>query len=89
MDCEMNNNKWGMYRVEVMPPKKGGKVIVDNLDDFLDDPIGGVYDSTDKLPDWVKKRLAVLTMTSSKPPTEYIDGIGRRMSETVFWIETI
>ena len=45
------------------------------------------YNCVDDLPNWVKERLAVLMMTSPTPPTEPVEGVGRRISETVFWVE--
>lgn len=41
-----------------------------------------------KLPPNVLDRLAVLNMRSYTPPTEYIDGVGRRISKDVFWVFT-
>lgn len=41
-----------------------------------------------KLPPNVLDRLAVLNMRSYDPPTEYIDGVGRRISKDVFWVFT-
>lgn len=41
-----------------------------------------------KLPQSVLDRLYVLNMRSCIPPTEYIDGVGRRISKDVFWVFT-
>ena len=38
------------------------------------------------VPEWMKQKLAVLLMRSYEPPTENIKNIGRRISETVFWV---
>ena len=40
----------------------------------------------DKLPKWLQRRLAVLTVMPSTPPTHYIDNIGRRITEDTFWV---
>ena len=37
------------------------------------------------LPMWMQRRLAVLSMLE-KAPTAAIEGVGRRMSETVYWV---
>lgn len=38
------------------------------------------------LPNDVVNKLAVLNMRSYIPPTEYIEGVGRRISKDVFWV---
>lgn len=38
------------------------------------------------LPDWVQKRVAVLSTMSCEPPTEYVNKIGRRISENIYWV---
>ena len=38
------------------------------------------------LPIWVQERIAVLDMRSYEPPTEYVTGVGRRISKDTFWI---
>lgn len=40
----------------------------------------------DTLPAHVIDKLAVLNMRSYTPPTEYIEGVGRRISKDVFWV---
>lgn len=40
------------------------------------------------LPKDVVDKLAVLNMRSYTPPTEYIEGVGRRISKDVFWVFT-
>ena len=34
----------------------------------------------------VQEKLAVLLMRSYEPPTEMLEGIGRRIDRTVFWV---
>jgi len=46
-----------------------------------------IYFSVDHLPNWIRERLAVLAMESFEPPTEDIAGVGRRISEWVYWVE--
>ena len=54
--------------------------------DCVDSPDNGVYDSMDKLPDWIQDRLAVLLLCDPTPPTKEVNGIGRRIDASVFWI---
>ena len=42
--------------------------------------------SVTELPDWMTRRVAVLSTMSYEPPTEYVDKIGRRIDEYVYWI---
>ena len=42
--------------------------------------------SVAELPDWMTRRVAVLSTMSYEPPTEYVDKIGRRIDEYVYWI---
>ena len=52
----------------------------------VDSSIDGYYDCPDDLPDWVQERLAILMMFDATPPTPEVEGIGRRISESVFWL---
>lgn len=45
-----------------------------------------VYVSTDTMPDWMQDRLSVLLMMDPTPPTKYVDGVGRRIAEDIFWV---
>ena len=40
----------------------------------------------DDLPDWMQRRIAVLSGMSYEPPTEYVAGIGRRIEKYVYWV---
>jgi hypothetical protein len=44
------------------------------------------YNSVNDLPKWMQEKLALLMMTSAKPPTEEVDGVGRRIDDTVYWL---
>lgn len=52
----------------------------------VDSQLAGHYDDVDDLPDWVKERLAVLSVIDPTPPTYELAGIGRRISTNVFWV---
>lgn len=43
--------------------------------------------SYEDLPEEVKEKLGVLVMLSPDPPTTYVEGVGRRMSKKVYWLE--
>jgi len=38
------------------------------------------------LPQWMQARVAVLSMLTESPPTKPIEGVGRRITDTVYWI---
>lgn len=76
-----------VYRVYIYTPerKAGVKVMCFGMD-AVDCELEGEYDSVDELPDWVKERLAVLMVMPSTPPTVELEGVGRRISASVFWV---
>lgn len=45
----------------------------------------GEYADVHALPKWVQERIAVLMMLSF-PPSQRVEGIGRRISENVYWV---
>jgi len=45
-----------------------------------------VYDSINDLPEWMQEGIALLMMMSAKPPTDEVEGVGRRIDETTFWL---
>lgn len=72
-----------IYRIRLMVD--GIEVICFGLES-VDSKLRGHYDGVDDLPDWVKERLAVLMVLDSTPPTGELEGVGRRISEKVFWV---
>ena len=75
-----------VFRLEVVD---GSVTIINFSLEMLDNDVSGWYSEVDLLPDWEKDRLALLMMVDPIPPTKYVDGVGRRISETVFWIEQL
>ena len=71
------------YRISVFPD--GIDVVCFGLES-VDSRLEGHYDRVDDLPGWVKERLAVLNMMSSTPPTNEVEGVGRRISAHVYWV---
>lgn len=74
-----------IYRVELSPVRKSVKVIAIGMSS-LDSIEDGEYDAVEDLPDWMQKKLAVLSMMSPKPPTEFVEGVGRRIEMYVYWL---
>lgn len=81
MKVPMNDDN--IYRVSVFPD--GVDVVCFGLES-VDSELEGHYDDIDLLPDWVKERLAVLNMMPSTAPTNEVVGIGRRISDHVYWV---
>ena len=44
------------------------------------------YSSIDDLPEWVKERLAVLSVLNPEMRNEEIEGVGRRIAKNIFWV---
>lgn len=52
----------------------------------LDYTLESTYSSVDDLPKWVQERLSLLMLISTKPPIPIVEGVGRRISENIFWV---
>lgn len=78
-------DKENIYRVCIDPLTGRVEVICIGMLES-DSDVEGTYPSTEALPDWVKDRLAVLSIMSSKPPTQKIEGIGQRIDANTFWV---
>ena len=74
-----------IYRVHIATTTGHVKVSCIGLES-VDAIVDGNYAGTHKLPDWMQEKLAVLTMMSSKPPTELVDGVGRRINSDTYWV---
>lgn len=72
-----------IYRVNLLA--KGVQVICLGLEG-VDSPVEGTYDDVHALPNWMQERIAILMMTKAEPPTHEVEGVGRRISERVFWV---
>lgn len=71
-----------IYRVSICPD--GVDVVCFGMG--VDTVHDGHYINADVLPKWVQERLAVLMMMSYTPPTEEVEGVGRRISRDVYWV---
>ena len=65
--------------------KGGVEVVCFDLEN-IDSELEGYYDGISALPMWVQERVAVLAVCNPEPPTHIIEGVGRRISENVYWI---
>lgn len=66
--------------------QKGGiEVVCFDLEN-IDSELEGYYDDVSALPVWVQERIAVLAVCSSNPPTPTVEGVGRRISENIYWV---
>jgi len=73
-----------IYRVYI---KSRDKINVMCLGDgFVDSVCDGEYYDVNALPDWVKERIAILMLCTISPPMSTIQGVGRRISENIFWV---
>ena len=55
--------------------------------DIDPDGVEAEYDSVDDLPEWIARKLAVLSMIDPDDhPTPDVEGVGRRINRWVYWI---
>ena len=74
-----------LYRVQVHSVTNAIEVSCIGID-RVDAEAEGMYCSADNLPLWLQERLAVLMVSSPKPITKMIDGVGRRIDKTTYWV---
>ena len=72
------------YRVSIND--KGGVEVVCFDLESIDSELEGYYSEVSALPVWVQERIAVLAVCNPDPPTPTVDGIGRRISENIYWV---
>jgi hypothetical protein len=44
------------------------------------------YATSEELPEWIKDRVAVLRMMPADPNDSVVFGVGRRVSESIYWV---
>ena len=74
-----------IYRVVIYPNTKSVLVSCFGMEG-VDMAVEGAYDSVDELPEWIQRKLAVLTMLKVKPPMQAVADVGRRIDEDTFWV---
>lgn len=95
----MKNNFVAMLRVEFDPESSDNRhVEISTFEGQLVEAGDGIEHEAftityepkhvlvDSLPFWIKRRLAVLSTISADPPTAWVDNIGRRINEDIFWV---
>ena len=45
------------------------------------------FEGADALPDWVQNRLAALNIFGDNYPTDYVEGVGRRINRSTYYVE--
>ena len=74
-----------LYRVQIHSVTNAIEVSCIGID-RVDAEAEGMYCSADDLPLWLQERLAVLMVSSAKPVTNMIEGVGRRIDKTTYWV---
>ena len=71
-----------IYRVKI----RGGSAEVICLGlDSVDARCTGKY-YVSKLPKWIQRKLAVLTMLDTQPPNCAVEGVGIRLDRNTYWV---
>lgn len=71
-----------IYRVVIYPNTKSVLVSCFGMEG-VDTAVEGAYDSVDELPEWIQRKLAVLTMLKVD---DSLLGTGRRIDDDTFWV---
>lgn len=74
-----------IYRV-LLKGERANVVCIDMPIDYLSEAICREYDRFEQAPQWLQDRVLALRMLTEGPPTGWVDGVGRRVSEDVFWV---
>ena len=54
--------------------------------DSVDSEAEGIYSSVDEVPEWAQERVAVLMLCDPTPPTQDVNGVGRRIDRDIYWV---
>lgn len=74
-----------IYRILI----KGDNSIETDCYDMIDlfkPELDKAYSSIDNLPEWVKERLAVLSILNPNVRNEEVEGVGRRIAKNIYWV---
>ena len=83
--CMLKRRPDTVYRVVINDETKLVHVISFGME-RVDVSPERVYNSVNDLPEWMQEGVALLMMTSAEPPTNEVDGVGRRIDETTYWL---
>jgi len=75
-----------VYRVALHPDRDNIEVVSIGMERVDMEP-DRVYADFSRLPKWMQEKLHVMLMLDDTAPTEHIEGLGRRISKYVFWLE--
>tara|TARA_R110000782_G_scaffold171008_1_gene262724 strand:+ start:1213 stop:1491 length:279 start_codon:yes stop_codon:yes gene_type:complete len=75
-----------VYRVEIRYDAGDVEVTCIGMN-CVDAEANGLYDLREPLPKWLEEKLAILMLCDPTPPTEPVEGIGRRVDERTFWVQ--
>ena len=74
-----------VYRVLLIG--EGASVVcIDMPMDFNSEAICRENGRFEQAPQWLQGRVLALRMLTEKPPTSWVEGLGRRISKDVFWV---
>lgn len=54
---------------------------------FPDREYATITTTPENLPEWVQERIAALNVFGDNLPTPYVDGVGRRLNATTYYVE--
>ena len=74
-----------IYRVSVDQDTGYVKVACIGLES-VDAIVDGNYSGINELPDWMQEKITLLSMLSPVPPTEPVEGVGRRINADIYWV---
>ena len=73
-----------VYRVYVNPHTNAVEVSCIGME--VDSAVSGGYPTVHYLPLWMQEKVALLMMTPLDKPTSWVEGVGRRIDDNVYWI---
>jgi hypothetical protein len=81
----MSISEDNIYRVSVSPTTQHVDVMCFGMN-AIDAEADGRYVDINALPQWIREKIALLMMTSDKPPTEPVEGVGVRINSYTYWV---
>jgi len=78
----MNKHAENIYRVKVI-----GDVYVTYLGIYDPQLLDDYYTAVTTMPMWAQRKLAVLHTIPFEPPMPHVSGVGKRMTNDVYWLD--
>lgn len=83
---ESEKDKPSIVRLKVHDENTGAiSLLAITLAAYVDDNLTDVTHIS-QLPELIRERYALLNTMDPNPPTDWVDGVGRRIDKTTFWI---